>query len=93
MADNRIKESQLVLPALYVMVRNGGSISTSDMIKELEAIMRPEGADAGIITNRKDTYFSQKVRNLKSHDTLENLGYATYSGGKFTVTSAGQDFV
>ena len=93
MADNRIKESQLVLPALYVMVRNGGSISTSDMIKELEAIMRPEGADAGIIAKRKDTYFSQKVRNLKSHDTLENLRYATYSGGKFTVTSAGRDFV
>ena len=33
--------------------------------------MKPNGEDKIILINRTDDKFSQKVRNLKSHKTLE----------------------
>lgn len=71
MSGDRIAESELVLPSLYLMTQNNGFIRTSVLISQLEDILKPQGVDAQILPNRKDTYFSQKVRNLKSHDTLE----------------------
>ena len=59
----RITESQLVLPALYLMSKsNEGYMSTSDLITNLTKVMRPTGQDAEILAGRRDTYFSQKVR-------------------------------
>src|SRR5271170_685924 len=42
----------------------------------------------------KTTKFSQKVRNLKSHNTLERMGLATFDEArhKFFITPAGQQF-
>lgn len=93
MAGDRITESELVLPSLYLMKQNKGLIRTSALITQLEYILKPEGMDAQILPNRKDTYFSQKVRNLKSHDTLERDGYAIYSDGQFHITEKGISFV
>ena len=39
----------------------------SELIDELIMRMRPDGHDQEILKDRKDTYFSQKVRNLRSH--------------------------
>ena len=89
MGNQRISESELILPALYLMKRNGGSIDTSLLINLLTELMKPEGRDAEIIDGRNDTYFSQKVRNLKSHDTFERYGYASYNGNGYTITQAG----
>ena len=74
MSGDRIAESELVLPSLYLMTQNNGFIRTSALITQLEDILKPQGVDAQILPNRKDTYFSQKVRNLKSHDTLGTVG-------------------
>lgn len=93
MTGDRITESELVLPSLYLMTQNNGLIRTSALITKLGDILKPEGMDAQILPNRKDTYFSQKVRNLKSHDTLERDGYATYSNGQFHITNKGISFV
>lgn len=93
MSGDRIAESELVLPSLYLMTQNNGFIRTSALITQLEDILKPQGVDAQILPNRKDTYFSQKVRNLKSHDTLERDGYAIYSDGQFQITSKGALFV
>lgn len=91
MQNARITESELVLPSLYLMsLCPNGSISTSKLIQELTNIMRPQGIDAQILSNRNDTYFSQKVRNLKSHDTLTKHGYAVYKGGMYCITSNGR---
>ena len=77
MINSRITESELVLPSLYLMTLNPqGCISTSELIRLLTQILKPKGIDAMILSNRNDTYFSQKVRNLKSHDTLTKYGYA-----------------
>lgn len=70
-----ITESQLVLPALYIL-----SKSVSKLITQLTEIMHPTGIYAEILSGRSDTHFSQKVRNLKSHDTLQKQGYADNYG-------------
>jgi len=94
MANSRITESELVLPSLYLMTLNTqGSISTSELIRLLTQILNPKGIDAQILSNRNDTYFSQKVRNLKSHDTLTKYGYANYSDGTYTITDKGRKLV
>lgn len=90
----RITESQLVLPALYLMSKSdGGYMSTSDLIANLTKIMRPTGQDAEILAGRRDTYFSQKVRNLKSHDTLVRQDFAIDYADGFKLTRSGASYV
>ncbi|MBQ0058302.1 MAG: HNH endonuclease [Bacteroidales bacterium] len=90
----RISESQLVLPALYLMSKSdGGVITTSELIRSLTSVMHPTGIDAEILDGRRDTYFSQKVRNLKSHDTLVRKNYATNYGEGFKITALGAAYV
>lgn len=90
----RITESQLVLPALYLMSKsNGGIMSTSELIANLTTVMHPTGIDADILSGRNDTYFSQKVRNLKSHDTLVKSHYAIDYADGFKITTQGMAYV
>lgn len=90
----RVTERQLVLPALYLMSKSGnGIVSTSDLITGLTKVMHPTGLDASVLSGRSDTYFSQKVRNLKSHDTFQRDNYATNVPGGFKITSIGKAFV
>ena len=93
MATGRISESELILPSLFLMLQNKGSITTSQLIEDLTRLLNPVGIDAQILPNRTDTYFSQKVRNLKSHDALVRRGYAKNSEGCFIITSEGRQFV
>ncbi len=97
----RITEEQLILPALYLMdISPSKSITTTAMKEALIDIFKPSGEDNEIISGRNDTFFTQKVRNLKSHDTLENLGYAVYHpkidgepSGRFEITTAGKQYL
>jgi predicted HNH restriction endonuclease len=63
----------------------------------LERLLKPEGQDAEILTGRNDTYFSQKVRNLVSHRTLEKKGLATYTkvegSGVHQITQEGVNYI
>lgn len=92
--SNRISESELILPALHLMKLNGGSITTAELIDKLRWIMNPSGEDARILDNRNDDKFSQKVRNLKSHNTFEKTGYAKYKtpdrNSVVEITTAGE---
>lgn len=89
----RITESQLVLPALYVMHNNGGTISTSTLITALTNIMHPTGEDVKTLDNRADTKFSQIVRNLKSHSTFERNGYANNNQDGFEISDLGKEYL
>ena len=90
----RFTEKQLILPALYLMSKaTDGYMSTSGLIAKLTNIMHPTGQDAKILTDRKDTYFSQKVRNLKSHKTLVNKNYAIDCDEGFKITDEGRLYV
>lgn len=98
-----ISEADLVVPALRLAAqRSDGKISTSDLIKGLTDIFQPAGKDAEIIPGRKDTYFSQKVRNLVSHREGEDSFIANefadyYSDGPrdggIKITDAGRRLV
>lgn len=90
----RIEEKTLVLPALYIIGRDGAT-STSNLIVELTAAFHPTGEDAEILAGRRDTKFSQKVRNLKSHrDSNKMAEYTDINNrGQYTLTLAGKQFL
>lgn len=91
MPKHLVTESELVLPALWLMSKcKDGRISTTTLIRELTRIIQPTGLDAEILAGRNDTYFSQKVRNLKSHNTFERNGYATGVLRGFKITKKGR---
>lgn len=86
-------ESNLIIPALQFMKENPQGVTTSQLIAYLTEVLKPAGHDIDIISGRKDTYFSQKVRNLKCHNTLTKGNLANYhrEGGKgiWEITFAG----
>ena len=98
--SKRITELELILPSLFVMdISSAGTISTSELQHKLREILNPSGEDLEILANRTDDKFSQKVRNLKAHNTFEKLGYATYTklpksrSGIFTITEKGKKYL
>jgi predicted HNH restriction endonuclease len=92
---SRISESELILPTLLVLSLNGGIITTSGLIAKLREILNPQGEDLEILKNRSDDKFSQKVRNLVSHRTLEDFGYAEYqkSNKSHEIKPQGTDYL
>ena len=89
---NRISERQLILPALFC-IDNAKEISTTDLINCLRDLLQPQGEDTEILKNRHDDKFSQKVRNLESHKTLEKSGLAIHEKDVWTITLNGRDFL
>ncbi len=88
----RVQEKELVLPALFVMSEKG-TIKTSELIRRLTELLNPTGKDLAVIPGRNDTFFSQKVRNLKSHHTLKKYGYAEEVDEGFKITPSGERFL
>ncbi|OIJ14258.1 hypothetical protein BKP35_07085 [Anaerobacillus arseniciselenatis] len=85
-------EQDLVKPALKQIFLNG-KITTTKLIQALRNELKPSGRDLEIIKGRKDDYFSQKVRNLKSHKTLEKTKWAIYEEDNWKLTEKGIHFV
>lgn len=98
---SRITEEQLILPSLYLMENSENkTISITELKNNLIAIFKPTGEDAQIAKGRKDSFFTQIVRNLKSHDTLQKLGLASYQAkkdgersGSFKITNPGRKYL
>lgn len=92
-------ESDLVIPALRLLRKNPKGLHTSELIEKLEEELRPTGHDTEMLAGRSDTVFSQKVRNLKSHDTLVRRELATFEpsenmrGGIHQITEKGLDYL
>lgn len=90
----RVTERELAIPALQAARAAGGTITTSNLITQLEQYFQPSGQDAQILTDRNDTYFSQKVRNLISHrgssTSMFARDYATYDAGSESITIPAQ---
>ena len=66
----RYSEKDIAIEAVKV-VEEFGELDMTSLIKILTKRMKPDGYDIKIIKNRNDSYFSQKVRNLKSHHNKE----------------------
>lgn len=89
-------ERELVLPALNVLADPANRLrgaTTTDLIAALRDMLQPSGHDTEIIPGRNDDYFSQKVRNLKSHNTLTQMRLATYRGRRFKITEEGLSYL
>lgn len=90
----RISEGDLVVPALRALADyKATGLSTSELIPILREVLKPTGKDLEISPYRGDDYFSEKVRNLKSHKTLEKMGVATFDGTNYQITAKGEKFV
>lgn len=84
--------------ALLIMsVQPNGEISTSDLIEEMPNYVKLSDEHLAANESRKDSKFSQIVRNLKSHKTTKTnfiyQGYAQDVPGGFQITRKGMDFV
>jgi len=83
----RITEPDLILPALYAIHKQPG-ITTGELIVELRSIFNPTGEDAEILQGRNDDKFSQIVRNLVSHHTLDQRLQYTVLGASGTTNAS-----
>lgn len=86
-SKGRIVEADLLIPTLRILNNQlSGSMTTTDLIAELEAEFQPTGEDAEILDGRQDTRFSQIVRNMVSHKDLPgNIiaeGFAEHLGAR-----------
>jgi len=86
----RITENQLILPSLFLMsLSSTKGLSTAYLIPKLRDLLKPSGEDLEILAERNDDKFSQKVRNLKAHNTFERYDFANYESGIVTISSKG----
>ena len=88
-----ISESDLVLPTLMLLSRSREGLNTSQLIEQLQEALHPAGDELTLLAGRRDTKFSQKVRNLTSHDTLTTDGLASRMTGRnqpFIITDKGR---
>lgn len=91
-------ENDLIIPTLtYLLFNKKNGLKTSQLIALLSDELEISGHDAEILNGRSDTYFSQKVRNLVSHRTLENKRLATYErverDGLHKITDQGEKYL
>ena len=94
METKRIKEEDLLIPALYEIYIHDGKLTTGQLIKVLTEVFDPIGEDAEILFGRKDTRFSQKVRNLISHKKIYPQ-YTDYeaTSSLLTINETGINFL
>lgn len=59
-----------IIPVALELIRNNQGIRTSELIQSARQVMNPTGEDLEILNGRSDDKFSQKVRNIKSHDSI-----------------------
>lgn len=85
--EERIWEKDLLLPALKIINDAWNDwISTTELSNNLRDLLNPSGEDLQRLSWRRDDKFSQKVRNLKSHETLEKRNFVRYENAKFYIT-------
>ena len=73
MKEKRVKETEIIKPALRIITDNPG-INTSRLIEELQKVVELYPGDKEILKGRNDTKFSQIVRNLISHKDTNRFG-------------------
>jgi len=90
----RITEKELILPSLYLLNKQEDkTLTTTDLIDKLRDLLKPDDEDLVIISGRNDDKFSQKVRNLKSHNTLTRSQFCSYQDNQFTLTNIGEEYL
>ena len=89
----KFSEGDLVIESLKIIKSYPQGIETKDLLQILRLVLDPSGEDLEVLSGRSDDKFSQKVRNLKSHKTLENKGFAKFLENRFYITDDGINFI
>lgn len=82
-----ISEKELIVPALKLIAEQTKGLTTTELIKLLRQELKPTGRDIEILNGRNDDVFSQKVRNLISHKSIEK--YIEVIDGKMQINDNG----
>ena len=82
-----------MIPALETLNLFDEGLTTTDLMTLVRQDLEPTGRDLVILDGRSDDKFSQKVRNLKSHNTLDRKGLAVFRDGRFHITLAGREYI
>jgi|TARA_Y100000294_G_C8558617_1_gene338121 RNA polymerase sigma factor (sigma-70 family) len=93
MEMTNFSESEILPVAVKVIKNSPSGIDTKDLIKKLRTELKPDGEDTIVLINRMDDKFSQKVRNLRSHKTLEKKNLAIFKDDKYFITEKGSDYL
>ena len=80
---SNFSEKEIAYCASKIIQDFPDGISTENLMFYLRIKMMPNGNDTLLLKDRSDDLFSQKVRNLKSHNTLQNLNLSEYKNRKF----------
>lgn len=86
-------EDDLKLPALQIINWFDDWIDTSSLIVKMRKKLNPTWWDLNLLEWRKDDRFSQKVRNLKSHNSLEKKWYVIFKDEKFYITDLWKKYI
>ena len=96
----RIAETDLVPHVLRLLdepEHREIGLGVGELDRLLRDILHPTGQDLAWLEGRYDDRFSQKVRNLRCHRTLERPGLAEFvdgeGGGRFHITEAGKAYL
>jgi predicted HNH restriction endonuclease len=91
---NRIKEADIFLPALYIVYKNEG-VNTTQIKEQLIEVFKPTGEDAELLSGRKDTKFTQIVRNLTGshYETNEFRKSTRKRKNRFYLNELGKSLV
>ena len=96
----RIGERDLVPHALRLLdqpAHRAAGLTMGELDRLLREVVHPTGENLAWLEGRFDDRFSQKVRNLRCHRTLERAGLAVFQGdgrgGRFMITEAGRDYL
>jgi hypothetical protein len=100
--QSRIREKDLIEPVLKLIAEYGDDekgLEISEIDHMLRKRMVLSDLDKETLKGRRDDRFSQVVRNLVSHRTLEKRGLAEYHKeygsfkGSYVLTARGKAFV
>ena len=94
MNTKRYSEKELIYPALFFIKEHDGNINTSSLIEMLSASLDISEEDNEILFGRNDTRFSQKVRNLISHNSLTPyIEYTDAQPRNFKINALGEEYL
>ena len=85
--DKIYTEKDLIIPALQIIANEKYGVTTTMLIEKLMEKLQPSGRDLEILSGRKDSVFSQKVRNLVSHKTI--FKYVDMENNKMFINDTG----
>ncbi len=86
-----ITEKELIIPALRLIAEQTKGLSTTELIQLLRQELKPSDKDLEILKGRNDDVFSQKVRNLISHKSIEK--YVEITDGKIKINDNGLSYL